>query len=107
MAKKPPKVPGWKLVWHDEFEGSEIDRSKWDYDMGNGFYDYKNHAWVPGWGNEELQYYTDSPANARMLDGSLTISAQGIAARLRLHIGSAENASSRRHAAVHHAVRPC
>jgi len=76
MAKKPPKVPGWKLVWHDEFEGSEIDRSKWDYDIGNGFYDYKNRAWVPGWGNEELQYYTDSPANARVLDGSLTISAR-------------------------------
>ena len=21
----------WKLVWHDEFDGTELDRSKWDY----------------------------------------------------------------------------
>ncbi len=73
--KKPKKIPGWKLVWHDEFEGHEIDRTKWDFDIGNGFFDYKNHAWVPGWGNEELQYYTDSPANAQVQDGRLTIRA--------------------------------
>jgi beta-glucanase (GH16 family) len=72
----PKKVPGWKLVWNDEFEGSEIDRAKWDFDIGNGFYDYKNHAWIPGWGNEELQYYTDTPANAAVKDGCLTISAR-------------------------------
>ncbi|MBP6764223.1 MAG: hypothetical protein KA141_04470, partial [Rubrivivax sp.] len=74
-AAKPKPVPGWKLVWHDEFEGTQVDRSKWDFDIGNGFYDYKNHAWVPGWGNEELQYYTDAPANASVKDGLLTIRA--------------------------------
>ena len=21
----------WKLVWNDEFDGTELDRSKWDY----------------------------------------------------------------------------
>ena len=72
---KPKPVPGWKLVWHDEFEGTQVDRSKWDFDIGNGFYDYKNHAWVPGWGNEELQYYTDAPENASVKDGLLTIRA--------------------------------
>jgi beta-glucanase (GH16 family) len=76
MAKtKPKNIAGWKLVWHDEFDGHEIDRSKWDFDIGNGFYDYKNHAWVPGWGNEELQYYTDSATNARVQDGCLVIRA--------------------------------
>ena len=81
-AKKPPaKTPPtrktrWKLVWRDEFDGDTIDRSKWDFDLGNGFYDYKNHAWVPGWGNEELQYYTDAPANASVKDSLLTIRAQ-------------------------------
>jgi beta-glucanase (GH16 family) len=74
-AAKPKPVPGWKLVWHDEFEGTEVDRSKWDFDIGNGFYDYKNHAWVPGWGNEELQYYTDSPRNVSVKDSLLTIRA--------------------------------
>ena len=41
---------GWKLVWIDEFDGPGIDRSKWDFDMGNGFFDYASHTWVPGWG---------------------------------------------------------
>ena len=75
MASTPKNIPGWKLVWHDEFEGKEVDRKKWDFDLGNGFYDYKNHAWIPGWGNEELQYYTDAPANASVQDGCLTIRA--------------------------------
>jgi beta-glucanase (GH16 family) len=66
---------GWKLVWADEFDGVEVDRSKWDFDIGNGFYDYKNHAWVPGWGNEELQYYTHEPENVVVRDGCLVIRA--------------------------------
>ncbi len=76
MARTPKQMAGWKLVWNDEFDGRSIDRSKWDFDLGNGFYDYKNQAWVPGWGNEELQYYTDAPANASVKDSLLTIRAQ-------------------------------
>ena len=75
MATRPKRLPGWKLVWHDEFDGDQIDRSKWDFDLGNGFFDYRSHTWVPGWGNEELQYYTDSPTNATVKDGLLTIRA--------------------------------
>ncbi len=75
MATRAPTRKGWKLVWHDEFDGTEIDRSKWDFDLGNGFYDYKNNAWVAGWGNEELQYYTDAAANASVKNGLLTIRA--------------------------------
>ena len=26
-------LPGWTLVWQDEFEGAEIDRSKWTFDI--------------------------------------------------------------------------
>ncbi len=66
---------GWTLVWRDEFEGTQVDRSKWDFDLGNGFFDYKNHVWVPGWGNGELQYYTDAPNNAQVKDSVLTIRA--------------------------------
>ena len=72
---KPPKIAGWKLVWHDEFEGDAIDPAKWDFDLGNGFYDYKNHAWVAGWGNEELQYYTHEPENVVVQDSCLHIRA--------------------------------
>ena len=56
----------WNLVWSDEFEGTQIDTTKWIYDFGN---------W--GWGNNELQYYTDSRAeNARIEDGNLIIEAR-------------------------------
>ena len=67
--------PGWTPVWRDEFDGDGVDRSKWDFDLGNGFYDYKNHAWIPGWGNEELQYYTDAPSNVTVKDSLLTLRA--------------------------------
>lgn len=54
------------LVWHDEFEVDGLpDSEKWDYDVGGG-----------GWGNEELQYYTDyREENARVTDGNLVIEA--------------------------------
>jgi beta-glucanase (GH16 family) len=75
-GKPPANQPkGWKLVWNDEFDGKTIDRNKWDFDIGNGFFDYKSHTWVPGWGNEELQYYTDSSENAFVKDGALHIRA--------------------------------
>ncbi len=65
----------WKQVWSDEFEGKEIDRTKWDFDLGNGFYDYDANTWVAGWGNDELQYYTGEPTNAFVEGGVLHIRA--------------------------------
>jgi len=50
------------LVWADEFTGAAgaaPDTAKWGYDIGTG---------ANGWGNNELQYYTDRPQNAA-LDG--------------------------------------
>lgn len=47
---------GWHLVWSDEFDGSANsppDLYKWTYDLGAG-----------GWGNRELETYTDDPSNA-------------------------------------------
>lgn len=70
-----PQRPGWTLVWADEFDGDAVDRNKWDFDIGNGFYDYRSHTWVPGWGNEELQYYTAEPENIVVADSCLTIRA--------------------------------
>ena len=70
-----PDNSGWSLVWQDEFEGHQLDPLKWDFDIGNGFFDYQNHVWVPGWGNEELQYYTREPANVSVKDSLLTIRA--------------------------------
>jgi beta-glucanase (GH16 family) len=57
-------IEGWDLVWQDEFDGTEIDLTKWTYDIGGN-----------GWGNGEFQYYTDFPENAFIEDGQLVIQA--------------------------------
>jgi len=63
------------MVWSDEFDGRAIDRTKWDYDTGNGFFNYDANQWISGWGNGELQYYTREPENAFVKDGMLHIRA--------------------------------
>jgi beta-glucanase (GH16 family) len=60
----PPKTP-WRLVWSDEFNGTGgIDSSKWSAQTGGG-----------GWGNNELEFYTDRVENAYQADGNLNIKA--------------------------------
>jgi beta-glucanase (GH16 family) len=56
--------PNWKLVWSDEFDGTTVDKSKWQYEV-NG----------DGGGNGEMQYYVDNPKNSTVANGMLTISA--------------------------------
>jgi beta-glucanase (GH16 family) len=70
-----PPAPEWKLVWSDEFDGKTIDKTKWDFDLGNGFFNYDSNTWISGWGNGELQYYTREPENAFVKDGLLHIRA--------------------------------
>lgn len=62
---------GYRLVWSDEFEYTGLpDSSKWSYDVGDGCPD------ICGWGNNELQYYTeDRLKNARVENGNLIIEA--------------------------------
>lgn len=55
----------YKLVWSDEFDGTELDRNTWNIEKGGG-----------GWGNNELQYYTDRPENLRVENGNLVIEAR-------------------------------
>ncbi len=66
---------GWKLVWSDEFNGAALDRSKWSYDTGDGFYSYDEDKWISGWGNKELQYYTNAPSNVFVQGGMLHLRA--------------------------------
>ena len=74
-----PPPPGYHLVWHDEFDGAEVDRTHWDFDAGTGFYipASRGHPgqWVNGWGNDELECYTDRHANAYVADGWLHLRA--------------------------------
>ncbi|WP_066173636.1 carbohydrate binding domain-containing protein [Bacillus marinisedimentorum] len=66
----------WDLVWSDEFIADEIDLSKWSYDIGNWVIDENGDGIAPGWGNNELQYYTDSQENSYIEDGKLVIEAK-------------------------------
>ena len=56
-----------KLVWHDEFNDTSINKNNWSFDIGTG-------NW--GWGNNEKQYYTDYEKNVKECDGSLKIIAR-------------------------------
>jgi beta-glucanase (GH16 family) len=61
-----PQTPGaWRLVWHDEFDGTALDTTKWVRETG---------GW--GWGNGELEYYTNRVENARVANGYLVIEAR-------------------------------
>jgi len=64
-AGPQPADRAWKLVWKDEFSGtngSAVDASKWVSETGGG-----------GWGNNELEYYTKRLDNAYQQDGNLVI----------------------------------
>ena len=51
----------YELVWSDEFNYEGLpDSLKWSYDQ-------KGNGW--GWGNNELQYYTDSELKNAFVDG--------------------------------------
>jgi beta-glucanase (GH16 family) len=75
QAAAEPPASKWKLVWSDEFDGKDLDRTKWDFDTGNGFYARDSKVWVGGWGNDELQYYTSRPENVSVKGGMLHIRA--------------------------------
>jgi beta-glucanase (GH16 family) len=64
----PPPAKGYTLVWSDDFrgpDGTSPDSSKWTYDIGGN-----------GWGNNELEYYTNRTQNAQIKSGNLVITAQ-------------------------------
>lgn len=70
----PPPPPGppldysnHTLAWSDEFDAATLDTSIWMHDIGNG---------NAGWGNNELEYYTDRPENVRLENGELIIEAR-------------------------------
>jgi hypothetical protein len=68
VGAQPPagSPPGFsRLIWSDEFNGTTISSANWGFDLGGG-----------GWGNNELQNYTNRPENARVANGLLTIEAR-------------------------------
>jgi len=59
------------LVFEDNFDvDGAPDPSKWTFDLGTGEAEGLN-----GWGNDELQYYTNRPENIKVENGYLLITA--------------------------------
>lgn len=57
----------YELVWSDEFNtGNQPDPTYWTYDLGTG---------NSGWGNNEIQVYTNKTENVRIENGHLIIQA--------------------------------
>lgn len=67
-----PSIAGMTLIWQDEFNGTQLDTSKWNYELGYYIGDDPN-SW--GWGNAELEHYTNSEQNVFVQDGKLNIRA--------------------------------
>jgi hypothetical protein len=70
-AGAAPEDAGFALIWEDEFDQPFLNTAKWEFMSGNG-----DEFGIPGWGNNELQYYTGRPQNLWQQDNSLLITAQ-------------------------------
>jgi len=61
----PLSYPGYTLAWHDEFDGSALNTQDWNYEQGGS-----------GWGNHELENYTNRLQNVFVSAGNLIIEAR-------------------------------
>ena len=59
-----PPMLGYELLWSDEFDGPTLDESNWNVELRD-----------PGWTNNELQAYVDTPENVFIKDGCLCLKA--------------------------------
>ncbi len=60
----PTSIPGWNLVWSDEFNGPTVNTGNWSFQTG-----------CSGWGNGEWEDYTNG-ANTSFQSGVLVIEAR-------------------------------
>jgi beta-glucanase (GH16 family) len=58
----------WNMVWHDEFDGPNINTAYWNFETGCG-----------GWGNNELENYLSNDASTAYIEnGNLVIQANNL-----------------------------
>jgi beta-glucanase (GH16 family) len=68
IDEKQTVITKTHLVMQDEFDTDGVlNTATWSYNIGTG---------ANGWGNNELQYYTDRPENISIENGSLKITAR-------------------------------
>ncbi len=58
----PTSYSGLSLTWSDEFNGPKLNTNTWNYDTGGG-----------GWGNNELENYTNTIKNAYITHGGYLV----------------------------------
>eukprot|EP00532_Pseudo-nitzschia_australis_P018404 CAMPEP_0168311488 /NCGR_PEP_ID=MMETSP0142_2-20121227/67393_1 /TAXON_ID=44445 /ORGANISM="Pseudo-nitzschia australis, Strain 10249 10 AB" /LENGTH=710 /DNA_ID=CAMNT_0008264395 /DNA_START=77 /DNA_END=2209 /DNA_ORIENTATION=+ len=58
------------IIWEDNFDGDQgaVNSDYWNHDIGRG-------PNSDGWGNQQLQTYTNDPSNVRVFGGNLEITA--------------------------------
>lgn len=61
-SKNITQYEGYKLVWNDEFSGTELNSADWNYETHE-----------KGWVNNELQEYIKSESTVYVKDGKLVI----------------------------------
>jgi beta-glucanase (GH16 family) len=92
MSPSPSTGPG--PIWSDEFDapaGAPPDPSRWTYALGDG-----TVGSIPGWGNNELEWYTDDPENvAHDGAGNLVITARHADGTQRCYYGTCQYTSAR------------
>ncbi len=74
----PMEYDGYNLLWNDEFDGNSVNGTYWTFETGTG---------NGGWGNNELQYYTEQ--NATVENETLIIEAR------KEPVGSSQYTSAR------------
>ena len=60
--QNPTSSSNWEMLWSDEFDGDDLDLSKWS-----------KLSWRPGWVNNELQAYTERDTNIFLENGYLVL----------------------------------
>jgi beta-glucanase (GH16 family) len=89
-----PGPSGWSLVWGEEFNetvGTPPNPENWGYEVGDGTVNG-----IPGWGNDEFQYYTDDPANAATDgQGNMVLTVREADGSLACYYGTCDYTSAR------------
>ncbi|WP_420628152.1 carbohydrate binding domain-containing protein [Candidatus Leptofilum sp.] len=89
-----PGPAGWEMVWSEEFNepaGTPPNPDYWSYEIGDGTVNG-----IPGWGNDEFQYYTDDPANAATDgNGNMVLTVHEADGSLQCYYGPCDYTSAR------------